>query len=112
MITSEKIRILFNYIITLLVFVLVFLSFSSITENKYIIILIVYILIGVLRAKVLFLQPRYNQPIVVRERQWGNLLLFGIILWLPMLILSIFNNGIKLIWKVEVDAIKNAFNKS
>jgi len=108
---EERIRILLNYIIILLILAVVFILFSSIIENKFIII-IIYLLIGTLRTKILFLQPRGNQPVAVIRRQWGHLLLFAIILWFPVLIFSIFNNGIKIVWEAEVNAIKNVYGKN
>ena len=111
MMEQEKIRIIFNYTITLLVIAAFFLLFSPIMENKSIVIIIVYILIGTLRTKFLFLQPRGNQPIAVIKRQWTHLLITGIILWLPFLILSIFTNGIKLTWRGEVHMVKNVWAK-
>ncbi len=108
---QERIRITFNYIIILLFFLALFILFSPMVENKFITIIVVYILIGALRTKFLVLQPPGNQPIAVIKRQWGYLLLFGMILWLPFLILSIFNNGIRITYKGEVYMIKNVLNK-
>jgi len=74
------------------------------------VIIFVYIVIGIFRAILLFLQPPINRPIAVVKLKL-NYILFGIIMWFPLLMLRIVNYGIKTTWEWEIRTIKNVFIK-
>ncbi|PIP23808.1 MAG: hypothetical protein COX36_01285 [Candidatus Nealsonbacteria bacterium CG23_combo_of_CG06-09_8_20_14_all_38_19] len=74
------------------------------------VIIFVYILIGIFRAILLFLQPPTNRPIAVVKLKLSYIL-FGIIMWFPLLVLRIINYGIKTTWRWEIKTIKNVFTR-
>lgn len=78
--------------------------------NILITILIIYFLIGIFRALLLFLQPFHNRPIAVANLQLKYILI-SIVFWLPLVILRIKEVGIKTFWRWEIKTIKNIFTK-
>ena len=78
--------------------------------NIVITILIIYFLIGIFRALLLFLQPSHNRPIAVANLQLKYILI-SIVFWLPLVILRIKEVGIKTFWRWEIRTIKNIFTK-
>lgn len=73
-------------------------------------ILSIYILIGVFRVALLFLQPANNRPIAVVKRKWGALLSV-VVLWFPSLLFRAKEYGIKTTWEIEVKTIKGVFSR-
>lgn len=70
----------------------------------------IYLFIGIFKTIIIFLQPLTNRPIAVLKRQWGAIF-YGLIFWLPLLLLRIKNFGIKTAFKWEIRGIKNVFKK-